>query len=192
MLRQTLTDHKLGVKSADDTISIFDEIFASNCSTTLDESLESDFNSLLDQVDENAKSCDESDVIGESATEEVDQTPTSPTLTKTDDKENQILSPILKLRDDPQIVSPAEEAEKSVKSGSRRCHSSSSPTLSKLDKSLEKQDGKYCCGDCGKEFKFLTYLKSHQNSKVSCKKIDIKRKRPSLGLSSSMNISKLL
>merc|ERR1712227_305348 len=49
LLKQTLNDHKLGNKSADDTISIFDEIFATNCPPSINESFESNFNLLLNE-----------------------------------------------------------------------------------------------------------------------------------------------
>ena len=104
---------------------------------------------------------------------------------------------------------PQETADVTETIGKRKCHSvsevsvageSSSPSIhsksmiENAEPTLDKVDsiaGKYKCGDCGKEFKFLTYLKSHQNSKLSCKKSETWRRRSSMVFSTSMNFSKL-
>merc|ERR1712112_174381 len=57
---------------------------------------------------------------------------------------------------------------------------------SNMSVSFEKVDGKYKCPSCDKNFKFLTYLKAHRNSKTSCvMTINGRKKR------SSMNFSRI-
>jgi len=56
--------------------------------------------------------------------------------------------------------------------------------LSTFGTPTEKVEGKYRCSSCSKDFKFLTYLKSHQNSKSGCVSSAGKRR-------SSMNFSKI-
>jgi len=54
--------------------------------------------------------------------------------------------------------------------------------LSNFGTPTEKVDGKYRCSSCSKDFKFLTYLKAHQNSKSGCVSSAGKR-RPSMNFS---------
>merc|ERR1711915_127491 len=56
LLKQTLVEHLSSQKSADDTILVFDEIFAKNCPLIMDEAVEDNFNLLLyDMPSDSAK-----------------------------------------------------------------------------------------------------------------------------------------
>ena len=197
LLKQTLTDHKLGIKSADDTISIFDEIFASNCPPTLDESLESDFNSLFNEAN------DSNDAVVMTSTCKSGETNRILSISLLESPESELKSGGASNSPLPHVDKHAiEEKDKSQMASpttghgdrdSPSLHSMSMVEKGVLDTTVEKVEstGKYKCGDCGKEFKFLTYLKSHQNSKSSCKKNETKKRRSSMVFSTSMNFSKL-
>jgi len=130
LLKQTLSEHLLGQKSADDTIEIFDEIFATTCSPDLDDSVEGTFRLLLDD-----------DLCEEAG----HNTPS----------EN---------------LSSEEEVSEDLVAVPRRKR-----VLQETSKSVVNAEGKYRCSECGKSFKFLTYLKGHMNSKAGC---NLKRKQP--------------
>ena len=122
LLKQTLSEHLLGQKSADDTIEIFDEIFATTCSHDMNDSVEGTFRLLLDD-----------DLVEEAGCD----TPS----------EN---------------FSSEEEASEDLVVELRR-----KKVVQETCKTVVT-DGKYKCSECGKSFKFLTYLKGHMNSKVGC------------------------
>lgn len=129
LLKRTLNEHLNGSKSADDTIDIFDEIFATNCED-LNESVDGRFRLLLEEepceviVSENCLSA------STSSAESVSDL----------DKKLPVVPRTKLIRKEPSSKKPMIIA-----------------------------DGKYACKDCGKSFKFLTYLKGHINSKVGCK-----------------------
>ena len=123
-LKQTLSEHLLGQKSADDTIEIFDEIFATTCSPDLDDSVEGTFRLLLD----------------DDLCEEAGRTTPSGNCSSSE-----------------------EEVPEDLVAVPRRKR-----VLQETSKSVVITDGKYKCSECGKSFKFLTYLKGHMNSKVAC------------------------
>ena len=51
------------------------------------------------------------------------------------------------------------------------------------EKKGESESQRYKCYSCGKDFKFLTYLKGHQSSKANCNSEEIKKKRQSMNVS---------
>jgi len=127
LLRRTLSQHLNGEKSADDTIDIFDEIFATSCDD-MNESVDGRFRMLLE--------------------DEPCEVTVSGNCSSTSDSSSEAESDI-KLDEVPIVKQARKE--------------SSSKKLMNIT------DGKYACKDCGKTFKFLTYLKGHINSKVGCK-----------------------
>lgn len=130
ILKRTLTEHLNGEKSADDTIDIFDEIFANTCD--LNESIDGNFRLLLEE-----------DPCEMTVTEERSVFPNESATEVNNDFDER-----------PVVVPP------------RMKHQTRMETSKKL---LNVTDEKYRCQDCGKSFKFLTYLKGHVNSKVGCK-----------------------
>jgi len=48
---------------------------------------------------------------------------------------------------------------------------------------VEVEEVRYKCTSCGKDFKFLTYLKGHQSSKTNCNSKEIEKKRQSMNVS---------
>merc|ERR1719466_174368 len=125
LLRRTLSQHVLGQKSADDTIEIFDEIFATTCDPDLDDSIDGPFKLLLEDVDiceEEVYHCipaDKSMIIDDEVSEDL-------------------------------LFMPKRKAKLAA------------------SKTTVSPNEKYECSECGKSFKFLTYLKGHMNSKVGC------------------------
>ena len=84
------------------------------------------------------------------------------------------------------VSRPSECVESKVRTSiSSPKNSSDVDKSTLLGNSSEKVEGKYKCGDCGKDFKFLTYLKGHK-SKSGCINSNGKKKRP------SMNFSKII
>jgi len=130
VLKRTLTEHIKGEKSADDTIDIFDEIFANTCD--LNESIDGNFRLLLEE-----------DPCEMTVTEERSVSPNKSATEVNNDFDER-----------PVVVPPRMKHQTRIESSK---------------KLLNVTDGKYRCQDCGKSFKFLTYLKGHVNSKVGCK-----------------------
>jgi len=130
ILKRTLTEHLKGEKSADDTIDIFDEIFATTCD--LNESIDGNFRLLLEE-----------DPCEMTVTEERSVSPNKSATEVNNDFDER-----------PVVVPPRMKHQTRIESSK---------------KLLNVTDGKYRCQDCGKSFKFLTYLKGHVNSKVGCK-----------------------
>ena len=129
LLKRTLNEHLNGNKSADDTIDIFDEIFATNCED-LNESVDGRFRLLLEE-----DPC-EAIVSGNCLSTSNSSAESEPDL----NKKLPVVPRTKQIRKEPSSKKPMIIA-----------------------------DGKYACKDCGKSFKFLTYLKGHINSKVGCK-----------------------
>jgi len=208
LLKQTLVEHLKGQKSADDTILVFDEIFAKNCPSIMDEAVEDNFNLLLDEPFDSAKvntedQCSEivqsthlnddlpeepsyEDVIGGN---DADDHGGSTNLSSiANDEEG-----IAKIKPD-QIVNEILADEEIVGNVANSDYGEIPYDIEKLDESnpdqnlsnfgtpTEKVDGKYRCSSCSKDFKFLTYLKAHQNSKSGCVSSAGKR-RPSMNFS---------
>merc|ERR1711915_961372 len=200
LLKQTLVEHLSGQKSADDTILVFDEIFAKNCPSIMDEAVEDNFNLLLDDMpSDSAKvnsedQCSEivqsihlnedlpeeepsyEDVIGVNEANDGGSTNQSPIengdegITKI--KPDQIVDEIVANNDSVEIPNDTEKLDES----------NPDLNLSNFGTPTEKVDGKYRCSSCSKDFKFLTYLKAHQNSKSGCVSSAGKR-RPSMNFS---------
>jgi len=144
LLKKTLTEHLQGQKSADDTINTFDEIFAA--AVDLDDSVEGPFNKLLEEdfeVKNEQENEKEVSIEENGADAETDTSSDSAFKEGTEDGPEDVLT---KMK-----VSP-----------SRACRESlvfNTPT---------NQNGVYVCYECKKTFRFLTYLKSHRNSKYGC------------------------
>lgn len=161
ILMKTLEEHRLGQKTANDTISSFDEIFATNCPSDLDESfddkVEGRFNMLLEE-------------------EEI-----------SDPKEGQEAPP--SEAEASTIQDQDEETLNTVEVENEESKGKVKEILESLEKFEETESGeeevRYSCDSCGKHFKFLTYLKGHQSSKANCNSKEIKKKRQ------SMNVSRL-
>ena len=157
ILMKTLEEHRLGQMTANDTISCFDEIFATNCPSDLDESfedkVEGPFNMLLEE-------------------EEI-----------TDPKGGQEAPP----PEASTIQDQDEEKLETVEVENEESKGEIKEILESLEKLEEEEHGeeevRYSCDSCGKHFKFLTYLKGHQSSKANCNSKEIKKKRQSMNVS---------
>jgi len=146
LLKKTLTEHLQGQKSADDTIDMFDEIFAAV--VDLDDTVEGPYNKLLLEEDLEVKN--EREKNEENPNE--DDGAEAETDTSSDSA----------FKEEGTDDGPEEALTKLKISPSRACSESlvfNTPT---------KQNGVYVCNECNKPFRFLTYLKSHRNSKYGC------------------------
>ena len=154
ILMKTLEEHRRGQKTADDTISCFDEIFATNCPSDLDESfdekVEGPFKMLLEEEEEFEQPEEETPQEDESTRKIQDQ-----------DEENWKTVEVEK----EEIEGEMKESEEEI--GAEEFG----------------EEARYSCDSCGKRFKFLTYLKGHQSSKANCNSKEIKKKRQSMNVS---------
>ena len=154
ILMKTLEEHRRGQKTADDTISCFDEIFATNCPSDLDESfdekVEGPFKMLLEEEEEFEQPEEETPQEDESTRKIQDQ-----------DKENW-----------KTVEAEKEEIEGEMKESEEE-----------IGAEEFGEEARYSCDSCGKRFKFLTYLKGHQSSKANCNSKEIKKKRQSMNVS---------
>merc|ERR1719154_303188 len=141
LLKRTLSQHLLGQKSADDTIEIFDEIFATTCSPDLNESIDGPFTQLLDDIDDTHE-----DV-------ETNSTTSSATVDLTVD----VIAEVNDISSSSHADAESDDPEVPRK-----------VTKSNVSKTSTKAAYKYKCEDCGKSFKFLTSMKGHMNSKGGC------------------------
>merc|ERR1711874_132250 len=153
--------------TANDTISCFDEIFATNCPSDLDESFEAKvegpFNMLLEEEEEISVSDPEGgqgSPPSEGSTRKIQDQDQDEEKLKTVEVEN-------------------EESKGEIKEIIK--------SLKKLEETetAEGEEVRYSCESCVKRFKFLPYLKGHQSSKANCNSKEIKKKRQ------SMNVSRL-
>merc|ERR1712202_52674 len=129
LLRRTLSQHVLGQKSADDTIEIFDEIFATTCDPDLDDSIDGPFKLLLEDVD----ICEE----------EVDHCIPADKSVIIDDEVSEDL-----LKAKLAISSEDEASENLIVMPKRKARLAASKTTLSANE-------KYECAECGKSFKFL-------------------------------------
>jgi len=134
LLKRTLSEHLNGNKSADDTIEIFDEIFATTCDNNLNDSVDGHFRLLLDE-----------DLYEPTAIKDVDLSASNYPEAEEDRVE---------LLESEAVVVKRNKSSKPQK---------------RKEEGKPTSEGKYSCNDCGKSFKFLTYLKGHVNSKAGCK-----------------------
>ena len=190
--------------SADDTISKFDDIFTAVCPgrMSMDGNIESKFNMIYDEEEMDLSTRDGqaeglvSPLRNEEASPEDDCKPLDlalKTTTRCGDEDEDFEEEVSQQRDISYVSSIVESIEKVSKPSETEEGSetkTSTPTSSSdVDKStcnsLEKVEGMYKCDDCGKDFKFLTYLKGHK-SKSGCINSNSKKKRP------SMNFSKII
>merc|ERR1712058_107337 len=203
LLKQTLVEHLKGQKSADDTILVFDEIFAKNCPSIMDEAVEDNFNLLLDEPFDSAKvntedQCSEivqsthlnedlpeepsyEDVIGGNDADDHGGSTNLSSIANDEEgivkiKPDQIVEEILA---DDEIVGNVANSDND---NEKQDEPNPDLNLSNFGTPTEKVDGKYRCSSCSKDFKFLTYLKAHQNSKSGCVSSAGKR-RPSMNFS---------
>merc|ERR1712215_566866 len=148
LLRRTLSQHVLGEKTADDRITIFDEIFATTCADDFDESVDGPFKLLLEDLDitgtERREPAETSIFRKEDVADDLDKTFSEEEVP----------------REEVIIVKPRKIESKRPSEVSRE-----SPSIIGT---------KYNCTNCGKSFKFLTSLKGHINSKVKCRGQTIK------------------
>jgi len=209
LLKQTLVEHLNGQKSADDTILVFDEIFAKNCPSIMDEAVEDNFNLLLDEPSDsvNVNTEDQCSEIVQSTHLNEDLPEEEPSyedvffgVNEADDagstnqssiengdegiaevKPDQIADEIL--ADDEIVGNVANNDSVEIPNDTEKLEESNPDlNLSNFGTPTEKVDGKYRCSSCSKDFKFLTYLKAHQNSKSGCVSSAGKR-RPSMNFS---------
>ena len=154
ILMKTFEEHRRGQKTADDTISCFDEIFATNCPSDLDESfdekVEGPFKMLLEEEEEFEQPEEETPQEDESTRKIQDQ-----------DEENWKTVEVEK----EEIEGEMKESEEEI--GAEEFG----------------EEARYSCDSCGKRFKFLTYLKGHQSSKANCNSKEIKKKWQSMNVS---------
>ena len=191
-----------GCQSADDTISIFDELFTAVCPDTinLDEHIETNFNMIYEEKEKEDRRMSEESVgeVGENLVSslEVDIEPlhegnheAKETICTGQEEEeatpSKDTSYVNSIVESIEKVSKTSEFEGSISRTSSPNSSSDVDKSTVLCSSLEKVEGKYKCDDCGKDFKFLTYLKGHK-SKSGCINSNGKKKRP------SMNFSKIV
>lgn len=167
MLMKTLEEHRQGQKTANDTISIFDEIFATNCPSDMDESFEGPFNRLFDEdtaseeSSQNISSIEVQDQDGEGLEDKNEDYNASERKEETEETKEGVLNKSEELPTEEDLVEE-EETEK---------------------KGEVEAEGRYTCSSCRKNFKFLTYLKVHQSSKSNCNSKEIKKKRQSMNVS---------
>jgi len=208
LLKQTLVEHLSGQKSADDTILVFDEIFAKNFPSIMDEAVEDNFNLLLDEPSDsvNVNTEDHCSEIVQSTHLNEDLPEEEPSyedvfeVNEADDagstnqssiengdegiaevKPDQIADEIL--ADDEIVGNVANNDSVEIPNDTEKLEESNPDlNLSNFGTPTEKVDGKYRCSSCSKDFKFLTYLKAHQNSKSGCVSSAGKR-RPSMNFS---------
>ena len=175
--------------NADDTISMFDDLFSAEC--TIDDHTENNFDMLYEEEEPDERRMSEKsvgepkEVVGVSSADVYvdDHVETEKSFgsleTKTPSKENDLMNGNM------------ESIEKVSRPNELEDTTTTSPNSNDVDKStllcnsLEKVEGKYKCDDCGKDFQFLTYLKAHK-SKSGCINSKEKKKRP------SMNFSKII
>merc|ERR1712098_779410 len=203
LLKQTLVEHLKGQKSADDTILVFDEIFAKNCPSIMDEAVEDNFNLLLDEPFDSAKDnsedqCSEivqSTHLNEDLPEEEPSYGNVIGVNEADDDGGSTNQSSIENGDEGIAEVKLDQIVKEIDRNVANSDSVEVPNdTEKLDESnpdlnlsnfgtpTEKVDGKYRCSSCSKDFKFLTYLKAHQNSKSGCVSSAGKR-RPSMNFS---------
>ena len=154
ILMKTLEEHRLGQKTANDTISCFDEIFATNCPSDLDESfedkVEGKFNMLLEE-------------------EEISETKVGQGAPPSEASKIQD-------QDEKTVEVENEESKGKIKEILK--------SVEKFEETeTGEEEVRYSCDSCGKHFKFLTYLKGHQSSKANCNSKEIKKKRQSMNVS---------
>ena len=189
-------------RSADDTISMFDELFTAVCPDTIniDDHIETNFNLIYEEEEKQERRMSE-DSIGEEVGFETSVTYIESLCEENHEikekscvgHEEEELTPLRDMSYVNSIVEsiekvsrPSESVESKVRTRISSPNSSSDVDKSTLlGNSSEKVEGKYKCGDCGKDFKFLTYLKGHK-SKSGCINSNGKKKRP------SMNFSKII
>jgi len=186
-------------RSADDTISMFDELFTAVCPDTIniDDHIETNFNLIYEEEEKQERRMSE-DSIGEKGGFETSETNIESLCEENHEMkerscvghEEEELTPLREMSYVNSIVESIEKVSRPSESKVRT--SISSPNNSSdvdkstlLGNSSEKVEGKYKCDDCGKDFKFLTYLKGHK-SKSGCINSNGKKKRP------SMNFSKII
>jgi len=166
MLIKTHDHHRKSQISADDTISNFEEIFATNWPSEMDESIEGNFNLIY--CEEEAVTQEEGDVHDVKV---VDQDGES----LEDQNEESCVKSDEKYIDGKGGTEELEDAF--INSEESRKLEVSAEVCEKTD------DARYKCSSCGKDFKFLTYLKGHQSSKTNCNSKEIKKKRQSMNVS---------
>ena len=189
-------------RSADDTISMFDELFTAVCPDTIniDDHIETNFNLIYEEEEKQERRMSE-DSIGEEGGFETSVTYIESLCEENHEikekscvgHEEEELTPLRDMSYVNSIVEsiekvsrPSECVESKVRTSITSPNNSSDVDKSTLlGNSSEKVEGKYKCDDCGKDFKFLTYLKGHK-SKSGCINSNGKKKRP------SMNFSKII
>ena len=169
MLMKTLEDHRNGKMTADDTISNFDEIFATNWPSDMDESIEGNFDLIYCEEDAAATE-EESEDSGEPVESE-----------RVQDQDGQSLEE----QNEESSVTTGDKEEKIEEFSQKKTESSPASVIPSglSGQKDEEQEVRYKCDSCGKDFKFLTYLKGHQNSKTNCNSKEIKNKRQSMNVS---------
>ena len=185
-------------RSPNDTLLMFDELFTAVCPETRSmDHIETNFNQIYEEGENHERKISEESVgeedIFESSEMDLELSEENPELKKEnfnidhDEEEataSRDVSYVNSIVDSIEKVSKLSESKESISK-------TSSPNGSTdVDKStplcnLENVDGRYKCDDCGKDFKFLTYLKGHK-SKSGCINSNGKKKRP------SMNFSKII
>ena len=188
--------------SADDTISMFDDLYTAVCpgnTINMDDHIETNFNLIYDAEKMELSTSEESigeeglitPVREERASPKIDVEPLDLTLsTKRCADDDVYEEEVSRQRDISYVSSMVESIEKASRPNETEEGSASrtsTPTRSSdIEKStcnsLEKVEGMYKCDDCGKDFKFLTYLKGHK-SKSGCINSNGKKKRPSMKFS---------
>ena len=177
-------------RSADDTIMMFDEIFASNnCPLGNDDIIEANFNSLFEEdveTEENDgdREVGEVEASGESVDGVVHVVNENEANKSTSDDENE--GHMQEVNGDQSYVNKIiYSIEKAVKAEADESIGNLSDVTnqSSLESPADRGEGKYKCDDCGKDFKYLTYLKGHKTSKEGCINSVEKRKRPTMNFS---------
>ena len=182
ILIKTLEEHRSGQKTANDTISCFDEIFATNCPSDLDESyedkVEGPFNLLLEEEEEqsNPEGGPGSPPSQASTREIQDQEEDNLEIEEGNTETKGEVKEIEKLKESKEESKETQESLKKFEEAEGG---------EEAVDGGEEEEVRYSCESCGKRFKFLTYLKGHQSSKANCNSKEIKKKRQ------SMNVSRL-
>lgn len=187
-------------RSPNDTLSMFDELFTAVCPETRSmDHIETNFNRIYEEGENHERRIGEESVseedIFQSSEMDVELSEENRELKKEsfnidhDEEEATVsrdVSYVSSIVDSIEKVSkPSETKESLSKTSSPNGSTDGGDKSTLLCNSLEKVEGRYKCDDCGKDFKFLTYLKGHK-SKSGCINSNGKKKRP------SMNFSKII
>merc|ERR1712147_47753 len=167
--------------SPNDTLSTFDELFTAVCPETRSiDHIETNFNRIYEEGENQEQRISEESVGEEDnfeswemdlgLSEENRELKKESIKIDRDEEEStpsRDVSYVNSIVDSIEKVSKPSESKEFISKTSSPNDSTDVDKSTLLCNSLEKVEGRYKCDDCGKDFKFLTYLKGHK-SKSGC------------------------